>query len=59
LEAGKKAGIPIRLHPHLLRHHWIVSAFDHGASITLVQKVTGDSLITLSQYYMIATVAPQ
>jgi len=54
LKAGKKAGIPIRLHPHLLRHHWIVSAFDHGASTTLVQKVTGDSLITISQYYMIA-----
>ena len=59
LKAGKKAGIQIRLHPHLLRHHWVVSAFDHGASTTLVQKVTGDALITISQYYMIATVKPK
>jgi len=57
-KAGKKAGIPFRLHPHLLRHHFIVSALDHGASITDIQRITGDSLITLSKYYAWALKKP-
>ena len=57
-KAGKKAGIPFRLHPHLLRHHFIVSALDHGASLIDVQRITGDSLITLSRYYAWALKKP-
>ncbi|MFP3131596.1 MAG: site-specific integrase [Nitrososphaeria archaeon] len=58
VKAGKKAGIPFRLHPHLLRHHFIVSALDHGASLIDVQRITGDSLITLSRYYAWALKKP-
>jgi len=57
-KAGKKAGIPFRLHPHLLRHHFIVSALDHGASLIDIQRITGDSLITLSRYYAWALKKP-
>jgi integrase len=58
VKAGKKAGIPFRLHPHLLRHHFIVSALDHGASLIDIQRITGDSLITLSKYYAWALKKP-
>jgi len=58
VKAGKKAGIPFRLHPHLLRHHFIVSALDHGASLIDIQRITGDSLITLSRYYAWALKKP-
>jgi len=58
VKAGKKAGIPFRLHPHLLRHHFIVSALDHGASLTDIQRITGDSLITLSKFYAWALKKP-
>jgi len=58
VKAGKKAGIPFRLHPHLLRHHFIVSALDHGASLTDIQRITGDSLITLSRFYAWALKKP-
>ena len=57
-KAGKKAGIPFRLHPHLLRHHFIVSALDHGASLIDIQRITGDSLITLSKFYAWALKKP-
>jgi integrase len=57
-KAGKKAGIPFRLHPHLLRHHFIVSALEHGASLIDIQRITGDSLITLSRYYAWALKKP-
>ncbi|MCL4343902.1 MAG: site-specific integrase [Nitrososphaerota archaeon] len=54
--AGYRIGLKFRMHPHLLRHHFIVKAALKRIPINVAASLVRDDMETLMKYYM--TFAP-
>lgn len=52
LEEGKKAGLALKIHPHILRHAHATHALKNGAALNLVQKNLGHSNIQTTAIYL-------
>jgi site-specific recombinase XerD len=49
---GRKAGIEIRCHPHLLRHTYATELLEDGYSIIEVQKLLGHAQLSTTAIYL-------
>jgi site-specific recombinase XerD len=48
---GRKAGIEMRVHPHLLRHTYASELLEDGASIVEVQRLLGHERLETTAIY--------
>lgn len=56
-ETGERAGLPYRVHPHLLRHTFATEALTAGMDITIIQQLLGHEDVSTTQIY--AEVSPE
>jgi site-specific recombinase XerD len=49
---GERAGIEVRVYPHMLRHSFASELLEEGASIAAVQKLLGHARIGTTELYL-------
>lgn len=48
---GERAGLPERVHPHLLRHTFATLALNNGMDITIIQRLLGHAHLSTTEIY--------
>ena len=50
-QLGRRAGLPEKVHPHLLRHTFATLSLNAGMDITIIQKLLGHSHLSTTEIY--------
>jgi len=50
-QLGEGAGLPERIHPHLLRHTFATIALNNGMDITIIQRLLGHAHLSTTEIY--------